>query len=691
MGFFLEAGLLDDVVSVYDQTKTTIQGRVSQKLFGSNYALGPALTKFTDVQTETGLTIQGTTVFSSNNRIFNITAEASGLASLILHTINPLTNISTYVGRIQFTIPDNPAATNTYRSIRVIDTGTTGWKIFLVSTSSVLGGIYSGVYLLNNIDLADFVQVGFPTISYATGTNQKAVYHLQDPAAIGVGNLNTAPVGGILDSANNRLYVHNGVAATHQYFVYATNTAPTYSTNAVTGLAAIDIITDTGHTFVDNDPIVFTAITGGAGITVGTTYFVRSSIAGVSYQISATSGGAALNFTTDISAGTVGRAHGGTGSNFVHKTGNLTALTGTLLLIDSEDYASPIDAPVNGGILNGNPCAFFGTSTNLYLGLLSELTSGATSWPSLTTSNILGAVGQSTAPTALQTTWSDVLDCAVYLTNTSVFVAKKVINNQILFSLGSINNTYFEGAELKAVELGFVTVTGMDIQNGILIATSTTVGQRGFTAIDLRSDVEQDYSYIVTKVLKTTSSIMEGFRTVEEAWQYTGNISVFYRTSGFGSISGGWLPIDGYTDLSGIAIGSEIQFKLAFEMQTGGFSSPAQMTEFIMDFTSLNENSIKWEYSDDDSEPSTNRITWRLKETYSSSVPNLRVTVRDLSDTIVANHTTAANAAFFEYSTDGGVNWLTLGTIPNTVGTLVRYTNGSLPAAELRPAMQEAA
>lgn len=688
--YFIEAELLNDVVGSYDQTKTTIQGRVSQKLYGSNYALGPALTKFTDIFIETGLTIQGTTVFTANNRIFNITAEASGLANLILHTIDPLTNETTYVGRIQFTIPDNPVATNTYRSIRVVDTGTTGWKIFLVNLSSVLGGIYSGVYLLNDIDLADFVQVGFPTISYANGNDQKAVYHLQDPAAIGVGNLNTIPVGGILDSANNRLYVHNGVSATHQYFVYATNTAPTYATAAVTGVAATDIITDTGHTFVDNDPIVFTSITGGAGITVGTVYFVRSSVAGVSYQISATSGGAALNFTTDISAGAVGRAHGGTGSNFVHKTGNLTALTGTLLLIDSEDHASPTDAPVNGGLLNGNPCAFFATTTNLYLGLLSELTSGATTWPSLTTSNILGSVGESTAPVALQATWSDTLDSAIYLTNTSVFVSKKVINNEILSTFGSIYNTYLEGTSDLAVELGFVTVNGMDVQNGTLIATSLTVGQRGFIAIDLLSDVEQDFSFIVTKVLKSTSSVMKFFQSIEEAWQYTGNVAISYRTSGFGSISGGWIAIDGYTDLSGIAIGSEIQFKIAFEMQSGGFSSPAQVSEFILGLNGFSENSTRWEYSDDDSEPSTNRITWRLKETYSTPVPNLRVTVRDLSDTIVANHTTTANAAFFEYSTDGGVNWLTLGTIPNVIGTLVRYTNGSLPAAELRPAMQEA-
>ena len=47
--------LLDQVVTVYDQNKTTIAGRVSQKLVNGDQALGPSIPNFADVFTDTGI------------------------------------------------------------------------------------------------------------------------------------------------------------------------------------------------------------------------------------------------------------------------------------------------------------------------------------------------------------------------------------------------------------------------------------------------------------------------------------------------------------------------------------------------------------------------------------------------------------------------------------------------------------
>jgi hypothetical protein len=73
---------------------------------------------------------------------------------------------------------------------------------------------------------------------------------------------------------------------------------------SVTGDAATDVITATGHIYTANQTVIFTAITGGAGLAANTVYFVRNP-SGNTFQLSTTSGGAAINFTTNITAGTV--------------------------------------------------------------------------------------------------------------------------------------------------------------------------------------------------------------------------------------------------------------------------------------------------------------------------------------------------------------------------------------------------
>jgi hypothetical protein len=73
---------------------------------------------------------------------------------------------------------------------------------------------------------------------------------------------------------------------------------------AVTGDAATDVITATGHIYTANQTVIFSAITGGAGLSANTVYFVRNP-SGNTFQLSTTSGGAAINFTTNITAGTV--------------------------------------------------------------------------------------------------------------------------------------------------------------------------------------------------------------------------------------------------------------------------------------------------------------------------------------------------------------------------------------------------
>lgn len=72
----------------------------------------------------------------------------------------------------------------------------------------------------------------------------------------------------------------------------------------ITGVATTDIITASGHNFTANQGVMFPSLTGGSGLNATTVYFVRD-ISGNDFKVSTSSGGAAVNFTTDITAGSV--------------------------------------------------------------------------------------------------------------------------------------------------------------------------------------------------------------------------------------------------------------------------------------------------------------------------------------------------------------------------------------------------
>src|SRR5262245_60178781 len=73
-----------------------------------------------------------------------------------------------------------------------------------------------------------------------------------------------------------------------------------------TGTASNDTFSDTSHGYANGDVVVFSAITGGAGLVIGRIYFVIAAAANT-YQISTSPGGSAVDFTTDVSAATIAR------------------------------------------------------------------------------------------------------------------------------------------------------------------------------------------------------------------------------------------------------------------------------------------------------------------------------------------------------------------------------------------------
>lgn len=71
---------------------------------------------------------------------------------------------------------------------------------------------------------------------------------------------------------------------------------------SVTGVASTDVVTITGATLANGMLVTLTSLTGGSGASTGVGYYAIDA-SGATCKLSLTPGGTAVNFTTDITAG----------------------------------------------------------------------------------------------------------------------------------------------------------------------------------------------------------------------------------------------------------------------------------------------------------------------------------------------------------------------------------------------------
>lgn len=77
--------------------------------------------------------------------------------------------------------------------------------------------------------------------------------------------------------------------------------------SGITGTASTDTFTKTKHGLIAGDVFRFSALSGGAGLSTGTSYYViASGLTTDEFKLSATSGGSAIDFTTNVTAATGG-------------------------------------------------------------------------------------------------------------------------------------------------------------------------------------------------------------------------------------------------------------------------------------------------------------------------------------------------------------------------------------------------
>jgi hypothetical protein len=432
---------------------------------------------------------------------------------------------------------------------------------------------------------------------------------------------------------------------------------------------------------LDNDPF---DLTDGAGIALDTVnghVYVQRGL-GAAYRF--------MCFTYTNPITTVG-ALGATTELFDYQTGNLPALAGTLLLTNSVEFTVPTS-----GANSGEDCLIFHTTSTMYRGRISDLTDGATLWPSLEFANNAGAVNNFIVQTTVRATFSELLQKVILLMSSTVAPATVMIknfsndNHELITTVLSADNNEAIEKEMYKFKTPVAPI-GFDSRLGYLAIISGTTGARGIYTANFDADDVYDQTSIISPVLGIKNDQVFRFTAGFVRPELASPIKVYYRTSGFGAATGGWVLAPDDLDFGGISSPSGfIQIKINFKVLDNDTSNGVQLYSAGLVTRSADVISDFWEYSHKDSSPNLpSRAAFRLKKAYPSVVPTLVFRARDLDDNIYVQGNTAVNADRFEYSTDNGLNWIAVGVIPNTVGTLVRYNIEVPPGIDVRTSLRE--
>lgn len=157
-------------------------------------------------------------------------------------------------------------------------------------------------------------------------------------------------------------------------------------------------------------------------------------------------------------------------------------------------------------------------------------------------------------------------------------------------------------------------------------------------------------------------------------------VKLYYRTSGIGDDSGAWTEVPENGDLSTVAVASEIQFALAWDV-LGLLALPARIYGLLFSYEDGSQD-VHYQPSIAESDIANNIFAWRQVQLWSSNIPELRIRLYndDTNNLLLDDDTTAEALGTFEYSSDNGSTWNAWDDTQDVIGNYIRYTATSLPA-----------
>jgi hypothetical protein len=288
---------------------------------------------------------------------------------------------------------------------------------------------------------------------------------------------------------------------------------------------------------------------------------------------------------------------------------------------------------------------------------LTDFASGGTTLSNYTTRDVLDIANTNVALVPATMHFSQVLQRIVFQMNSGAWVVKKFMNGAYELLLGDASNSqYRTGQVVPFYEFGGTSITSTYENNGWLLTVNATAGQVGSIAFDLRSLHNYDYSAIISKVINVprssfiTLSVQSPLRSFGRFW---------YRLSGFGVETGGWIAISTDRDLTTVSNDTgQIQLKFQPRMERDAVTTPLQIIESHLIIQPNDENDLAWRgdmrYSDPDSPAKT--AFSQVDDYVGSKHWEFRAYIRD-TGALVVQANTDDNAGDFDISTDDGTSF----------------------------------
>jgi hypothetical protein len=278
------------------------------------------------------------------------------------------------------------------------------------------------------------------------------------------------------------------------------------------------------------------------------------------------------------------------------------------------------------------------------------------------------------------------------------FYFKRLINNQFDFILGFTDSTFIEG-QTKFPNLGAIAVTGLDVTDGWLTITSSTVGQRGMLAVDIRNEATFDSAYFITPVFQLNNDDIVGIQIRNLLRGVSSSSKLYIRLSDtlsdFDVDNTLWVALSDDYDTSALVSKKYGQIKAYSYISKNPTAIAPALNSMRLITKPKSSSDDQWIGSMKHSSlagASPFYVAFRLQYAYLSAMPSqLIVDILDDSENIVQTFSSVTNAANFSYTTNDGVSWLPLGTIPNVaLTTEFRVLVSSPPGGKVRARVRAA-
>jgi hypothetical protein len=601
-------GLQTALVTSYDQTKTTLQGRVAQRSIndgnGLKNVLGPSPVIFGDVEDDTGAAPVAVMAETPNGRLFISKGIVAGILTISYYTFNTTTGVQQWQGDLKFSV----TATGTYtlRGFAVDDTTSTAMTFHfgLTNTTTQQGGYYACF----GVPTTDFLKVSIITYPVATaGSTTKTVYQIGDTSTQAAHTL-TVIDGLNLDKTGLNTYILNGAAATPKIFVIPYSAPPTGTPTAGyvqwnSGIATGTLSALTGVILLLNNVQVFTPVNQPSPSNANNGFLCMGWLTGTNIYWAK---------VTDITSGVT----------------TLPSLI-TAPMSGSSDYLLP---SVTMGRYSGTIDKWVLLTSLGQLLVKQGIANDPNAKIISSNSYIKGEIGGSITPLDLS---GITPACIVTMQGWAMMLST------------GVGQRGFMGLDLTSDESSVNPTTGQILSSIISPVISGNFSQGVMMGI---------YYELAKRSLKATVQ----YRTSNFS---TGPGAGFDAT---------WTSVPKDGDLSTIVNASQVQFRFLFTMMGLEIMNPPQLNEAYFVFTDLTQNSDHWVGSvDNTSQNGANpfKVSFRLQTAYSSgTVPKLFIRgIDDSGNAVVFD--TVTNIANMSYTTNNGTSYTPLGTIPNTALT----------------------